>query len=91
MTTTQCILSEYLQHAMAKATYDKLEDGTYVGKIPECTGVIAFGTALRECERSLQSVLEDWLLLGLKLHHPLPVLDGIDLNGEPVHEPMDTL
>ena len=62
MATTQCILSEYLQHAMAKATYDKLEDGAYVGKIPECTGVIAFGGALRDCEKSLQSVLEDWLL-----------------------------
>ena len=91
MATAQCILSEYLHLAMAKATYDKLEDGAYVGKIPECTGVIAFGVTLRDCEQSLQSVLEDWLLLGLKLHHPLPVIDNIDLNEEPAYEPMDTL
>lgn len=78
MITAQCILSEYLEQAMAKAIYDKLEDGTYVGKIPECTGVIAFSTALHDCEQNLRSVLEEWLLLGLKLHHPLPVLDGIE-------------
>ena len=91
MATAQCILSEYLQHAMARAIYDKLEDGSYVGKISECTGVIAFGVTLRDCEQSLRSVLEDWLLLGLKLHHPLPVLDDIDLNEDPVYEPMDTV
>ncbi|HUM67717.1 MAG TPA: type II toxin-antitoxin system HicB family antitoxin, partial [Chloroflexota bacterium] len=33
----------------------------------------------------LRSVLEDWLLVGLKLGHPLPVLAGIDLNQEPAY------
>lgn len=35
------ILSEYLEGAMADAVYDKLEDGTFAGRIPSCTGVIA--------------------------------------------------
>jgi hypothetical protein len=42
--------------------------------------VIAFGASLRACEQELHSTLEDWLLLGFKLGHPLPVIDGIDLN-----------
>jgi hypothetical protein len=29
--------------------------------------------------------------VGLKLRHPLPVIAGIDLNREPVHEPVDAL
>ncbi|HUV81460.1 MAG TPA: hypothetical protein VMW53_00060 [archaeon] len=29
------------------------------------------------------STLEDWILLGLKLHHPLPVIAGIDLKWKP--------
>ena len=37
------ILSEYLEHAMELADYDKLEDGTFSGRISECKGVIAFG------------------------------------------------
>lgn len=72
-----------------RRTYDKLEDGTYAGRIPDCPGVIAFGGSLRECESELPSTLEDWILLGLQMGHPLPVLAGIDLNKEPAREPVD--
>jgi predicted RNase H-like HicB family nuclease len=85
------ILSDYLSQAMAQATYDKLEDGSFAGRIPRCTGVLALGATLRECEEELRSTLEDWILLGLKMGHPLPVLDGIDLNRQPQHEPVDAL
>lgn len=71
------ILSEYVDQAMAEAVYDKLEDGTFTGRIPSCKGVIAFGATLRECEEQLRSTLEDWILLGIKLGHPLPVIGGI--------------
>ncbi len=85
------ILSDYVDKAISQAVYDKLEDSTFVGKIPACKGVIAFGETLRECEDELRSTLEDWILLGLKLRHSLPVIDGIDLNEEPILEPQDTL
>jgi len=80
------LLTEYVEQAMAQAVYDKLEDETFAGRIPTCPGVVAFASSLRECEESLQSVLEEWILLGLKLHHPLPVLADLDLNRTPVHE-----
>jgi predicted RNase H-like HicB family nuclease len=83
------ILSEYVDQAMAEAGYDKLEDGTFTGRIPSCKGVVAFGATLRECEEQLRSTLEDWILLGIKLGHPLPMIGGIDLNKEPTREPMD--
>jgi predicted RNase H-like HicB family nuclease len=85
------ILSDYVEQALVQATYDKLEDATFVGRIPDCKGVIAFGDTLRECETELQSTLEDWILLGLKLGHPLPIISNIDLNKEPIREPVDTL
>ncbi|GAB4412739.1 MAG: type II toxin-antitoxin system HicB family antitoxin [Thermodesulfovibrionales bacterium] len=85
------ILSEYVEQAMAQAMYDKLEDGTFTGRIPSCKGVIAFGVSLRECEDELRSTLEDWILVGLKLGHPLPIIKGIDLNKEPTREPVDAL
>jgi len=87
----QYILSEYVSQAMAQAVYDKLEDGTFAGRIPPCKGVVALGVTLRNCEEELRSVLEDWILLGLKLGHPLPVIAGIDLNQEPSHEPLDAV
>ncbi|MDQ3249347.1 MAG: type II toxin-antitoxin system HicB family antitoxin [Chloroflexota bacterium] len=85
------VISEYIQNAMAQADYDKLEDGTFSGRIPACKGVIAFGATLRECEAELHSTLEDWLLVGFKLGHPLPVINGIDLNKEPTYEPLEAV
>lgn len=85
------ILTEYVHQALEQAVYDKLEDETFAARIPSCPGVIAFGPTLRRCERELRSTLEDWILLGLKLRHPLPVIKDIDLNGEPTREPVNTL
>ena len=82
------IFSDYIDRALASATYDKLEDGSFAGRIPVCKGVIVFASSLRECEDELRSTLEDWILVGLKLDHRLPVIDGInpnqDLHCEPV-------
>lgn len=73
-------LSAYIEAALELARYDKLEDGTFAGEIPRLKGVAAFGQTLRDCEDELRSVLEDWILVGLKFGHKLPVLAGIDLN-----------
>ena len=82
----QFILTGYIENALSLAEYDKLEDGTFSGRIPSCKGVIAFGSTLRECENELRSTLEDWVLVGLKLGHSIPILSGYDLNKEPINE-----
>jgi predicted RNase H-like HicB family nuclease len=87
----QFILTDYVEQAMAQATYDKLEDGSYAGRIPGCVGVVAFGASLRECENELRSTLEDWILVGLKLGHALPVIANLDLNRKPQYEPLGAL
>ncbi len=66
------ILTDYVNQALAYAVYDKLEEDSFAGRIPSCKGVIAFASTLRECEDELRSTLEDWILIGLKLGHPLP-------------------
>ena len=80
------VFSDYIEEALSEAVYDKLEDGSFVGRIPPCTGVVAFGETLRECENELRSTLEDWIFVGLKLGHELPVLSGLDLNKSPGNE-----
>lgn len=87
----QFILSDYLEKALSEAEYDKLEDGTFFGRIPSCKGVVAFAANLRECEQELHSVLEDWVLVGLKLGHSMPVLDNLDLNRTPVYESLESV
>ena len=66
------ILTDYVDHAKPEAVYDKLDGGTFLGRIPPCPGVIAFGTTLRECEDELPSTLEDWILVALRPGHPCP-------------------
>ena len=85
------ILTSYIESAISKAVYDKLEDGSFSGKIPNCKGVIAFGKTLKECEIELRSTLEDWIFVGLKLGHKLPVIAGLDLNKKLTDEPVGAL
>lgn len=72
------MLLEYIQAAMAKAKYEILEDdGTYFGRIPGFKGVIANADTLEACREELRSVLEDWILLGIRFGDRLPVVDGL--------------
>jgi predicted RNase H-like HicB family nuclease len=81
------MLAEYIQAAMAKATYEVLkDDGTHYGEIPDCRGVWANADTPEECRRELQEVLEDWILVGVWHHQKLPVIDGIDLNLDAVQQ-----
>ncbi len=79
------ILSDYVEIALEQAEYDKLDDDTFAGRIPSCKGVVAFAGTLRECESELRSTLEDWVLVGLKLGHELPVLANLNLNQTPAY------
>ena len=89
--TARFILTDYVSQALAEAVYDKLEDGTFAGRIPPCAGIVAFSPTLQQCEAELRSNLEDWILVGLKLGHPLPVMGGIDLNKKPQREPVEAV
>ena len=74
------MIRDYIAAAMAKAEYEILcDDGTFYGEIPGFQGVWANNDTLEECRVELEEVLEEWLLLGIWLHHDLPVVDGIEL------------
>ncbi|MFH0765663.1 MAG: type II toxin-antitoxin system HicB family antitoxin [Calditrichota bacterium] len=84
-------ISCYIDRAMSRADFKILDDGSYAGEIDLCPGVYAFGKSLRECAEQLRSVLEGWILLGLRMNHPLPVIDGIDLNEQAEVESLESL
>ena len=73
------MLTNYVQAAMRKARYEILDDGTYYGEIPGFPGVFANADTLEVCREQLQEVLEDWILLGLRLGHHLPEVEGLTL------------
>ncbi len=68
------MLIDYINKALSKAEYDKLEDGTFFGKIPECLSVLAFGKTLFECQNELRLVLEGWIIVKIRHGDLLPNL-----------------
>jgi len=74
------MLIEYINRAMSKAVYEKLEDNTYSGKIPQTPGVVAFGETLYQWQEELRDALEGWLIVKIRHGDKLPVIEGINLN-----------
>ena len=74
------MINNYLSAAMEHAQFELLPvDGLYFGTIPSFSGVYATGATVEECRAELSEILEEWVLLGISLHHPLPAIDGIEL------------
>ena len=75
------MLTSYISAAMRKAHYEMLPDNEgYFGKIEKLQGVWANADTLEDCREELRQVLEEWIILGLKIGHEIPDIDGITLN-----------
>ena len=78
------MLSEYIQKAMEKAEYKKLEDNNWFAEIPGFHGVWASGETVEKCRKELLEVLEEWLILKIRDNDPVPEFEGIRLVAESV-------
>jgi len=67
---------------MRRASYEILDDSSFYGEIPGFQGVFADAETLEDCREQLREVLEGWIVLGLRLGHPMPVVDGVSLAME---------
>ena len=75
------MLTQFIQAAMRRATYELLQDRSFYGEIPGLSGVYANAPTLESCRDQLQEVLEGWIVLGLRLGHAMPIVDGIRLDA----------
>lgn len=74
------MLVEYLNAAMERAVYEKIEDEEpYYGEVPEIQGLWATGATLEECRRKLLRGLEDWIFFSIYRGLAVPSLDGVSL------------
>ena len=75
------MLTEYIEAAMRKAKYKLLRDGEgFFGEIPGFKGAWANAQSLEACRDELREVLEDWILVRVRLGLNLPVSGRINLN-----------
>ncbi|CAN2039826.1 Antitoxin HicB [Candidatus Magnetomoraceae bacterium gMMP-15] len=68
------MLTHYINTVMNKASYEILPDGEgYYGKIDGLQGVWSNAQSLEACREELQEVLEEWIVLGLKMGHHINI------------------
>ena len=73
------MLTEYIHAALARSDYKKLDDQTWFAEIPGFEGVWANAATVEACRSELREVLEEWLILKLRDHDPIPTIEGLDL------------
>ena len=83
------MLIEYIQAAVRHAEFERMEDGRFLGTIALCPGLWADGDTVEAARENLREVLEDWIIVKTRFHDDLPVIDGIDINPQPVHAEAD--
>jgi predicted RNase H-like HicB family nuclease len=75
------MLAEYIKSAMQRANYKLLDDREGVfGEIAGFQGLWANAPTLEACQAQLEEALEEWIILGLKLGHSLPEIEGVTLD-----------
>ena len=74
------MILQYIEKALEKAEYKKLDDGTWFCEIPGFSGVWSNAENIEDCRRELIEVLEEWILLKTKDSEKLPVIENIDIN-----------
>jgi len=79
------MLTAYINAALRKARYEILPEGEgYFGSIEGLQGVWAQADTLEVCREELREVLEEWIVVGLRMSHPLPSIEGINLTIQEV-------
>jgi predicted RNase H-like HicB family nuclease len=81
------MFAEYIAAALEKAEYEIIDNPEpYYAHVPGLQGVWATGKTFEECRTELISVIEGWIVLGLRMGQPIPPINGhtIDVSVEPV-------
>jgi predicted RNase H-like HicB family nuclease len=76
------VISRYVEEALRRAGYDKLEDGTFYGKVRGLRGVLSTGETLEECRNQLADVVEEWVLVRVAKGLSVPRLGKIAIRGK---------
>lgn len=73
------MIRQYVDQALRRAHYDKLDDGTFCAEVDGLPGVLASGTTLEECRDQLAEVVEEWVLVRIARGLDVPPLDNIEV------------
>jgi predicted RNase H-like HicB family nuclease len=68
------MIRRYLDAALGRAQYTQLEGRSYAAEVRGLRGVIATGATLEACRRTLEEVVEEWVLVRVSKGLEIPAL-----------------
>ena len=71
------MIRRYVNEALRRARYDKLDDGTFCAEVPSLRGVLATGRTLEACREELGEVVEEWVLVRVAQGLSVPPLRNV--------------
>ncbi|MCX6673128.1 MAG: type II toxin-antitoxin system HicB family antitoxin [Methanothrix sp.] len=75
------MFAEYIAAALRWAEYKIIEsDDPVFVSVPGLNGAWATGKTVEEARAELIEVIEEWLVLGIKLGHTIPAIEGAMIN-----------
>lgn len=73
------MIREYVEQALRRANYEKLEDGTFYADVTGLQGVLATGQTLEKCRAQLAEVVEEWILIRVANGLKVPLLGRAEI------------
>ena len=73
------MISRYVDRALRRARYKRLEDDSYCATVVGLRGVIAIGPSLETCRDGLMEIVEEWVLVRVSRGLRVPSLGGVKI------------
>ena len=73
------MISKYVAKALERAVYTRIDRGQWSATVRGLRGVIAVGAGVEECRRELAEIVEEWVLVRIARHLPVPRLGGVTI------------
>jgi len=73
------MIRQYVEEALKRARYDKLDDGIFCAEVSRLRGVLATGETLEECRNQLAEVVEEWVLIRVAKGLAVPPLGKVEV------------
>lgn len=71
------MIRQYVDEALRRARYEKLENGTYYAEVPRLRGVLATAPTLEGCRNELAEIVEEWVLVRVARGLDVPALGRV--------------
>ena len=71
------MITSYIDRALHRARYEKVDEGEFCATVPGLRGVIATGRTLEACREQLAEVIEEWVLVRVAQRLSVPRIGGV--------------